>query len=226
MIARRGLHGLFGEDAHTVEGAAVRHHAVEERQIIRGREQTASRHREALAAVERIEKLTDGEFFEAILRRVRLVGLREACLLLLVGPKGRIVHAQRLEEPLGEDGFILHAADHFDDAPGGVDARVGVFGFAAGLEQQRHLRVAAHTLGQRLQVQRWGFHRRFEIKPAGVTEHLTHEDRMTRSHEFRLLRIGAEVHPLAFELRQILLHRIIDAHFTFIDQDHERRCLI
>lgn len=225
LIAGRGLHGFFGEDACAVERAAVRHHAVEERQVIRRREQAACRHREALAAVERIEKLAHGQFFEAILRCVRFVGLCEAGLLLLVGPKGRVVHAQRLEEPLSEEGFILHATDHFDDAACGVDASVGVLGFATGLEQQCHLRVAADALGQRLQIERWGFHRRFEIKPAGVAEHFTHQDRMTWSHEFMLLWIGAEVHPLTFELRQILLYRIIDANFALIDQDHERhRC--
>ncbi len=44
---------------------------------------------------------------------------------------------------------------------------------------------------------------------------------MTRSHELGLLRIGAAVHHLPFELRQMLLHRIIDTHLALIDEDHE-----
>ena len=222
LVARHRLHGLLGENAFAVQRAVVGHHAVKEREVIRSGKEAACGHGLPLRAFQRIEQLADGRLHQIILCRIGHVRVRQTLLLRLRGPEGGVAHAQWLEEPLLQKLLVAHAADHFDDAPRSIDACIGVLRLAARLKQQSHLGIAAHALRQRLEVQRGSLHRRFEIQPAGVAEHFTDEDGMPRRHQLGLGGVRAHIHLLAFELRQVLLHRIVHIHLALIHQDHER----
>ena len=221
LIAGHGLHGFLGENASAFEYAIVCQHLVEEGEILGGGEEATSGHGLALGVVQWVEELADGDLFEVILRSGGLVGFREARLLLFAGPEGGVAHAEGLEEALCEELFIGHAADDFDDAACGVDAGIGVLGFAAGLEEQGHLGITAHALGEGLQIERGGFHLGLEVEAAGVAEDLAHEDGMARGDELGLGGIGADIDLLAFELGEVFFYRIVHIDLAFIDEDHE-----
>jgi hypothetical protein len=74
---------------------------------------------------------------------------------LLVGQvKRRVLHPERIEEPLLEKRVEGHAAHDFDDSRGGVDAALRVFPFFAGLVLHRRGEPERDEIGERPGAQR------------------------------------------------------------------------
>ena len=133
---------LLGEVAFSLPLAALEDHAAEERNVGGGRKQATGRKRHAPAARTRIDERQGRHFLQAGLVGRGLVGLGQALELRRGGPKGRVLHAQGLEESLGHELLVGHPANHFDDAAGRVDAGIAVLVLAPRLELQGTRRVA------------------------------------------------------------------------------------
>ena len=64
--------------------------------------------------------------------------------------EGRVLHSQRIEEPFLEKRVKGHAAHHFNDARGGVDAALRVFPLLTRLILHRRREPERDEIGERL----------------------------------------------------------------------------
>ena len=125
--------------------------------------------------------------------------------------KGRVLHSQRIKEPFLEKRVKGHAAHHFNDARGGVDAALRVFPLFAGLILHRRREPERDEISERLCLLRVRTAR--FTQPGSVGEDL-------RDREIgRLARRGFQIGKLG----QIFRHRIGDVKFALILQHENRR---
>ena len=221
LAAGHFLHGLRGEVTLAVQFAAVEHHLTELRDVGCGGEEAAGGHRVTAGAVERVAELADAVRLQTGLGGVGFVRGGEAFDLCSVGPEGRVLHAEGLEEARVHEGFVALAGEDFDEAGGGVDAGVRVSVFRARLEDERGLGVARHGVTEREGVEGGLLGGGLEGQAAGVAEDFADGDGVGGGFEDRLA-VGAfaGVELLALELGQVFLHGVVEVQLALVHEHH------
>ena len=158
----------------------------------------------------------------SVLSVLGLVRLRQPLELLLVGPEGRVLHAERLEQALVQELLVGHAADDLDDAAGRVDAGVGVLVLAC------PARTAAASWRSSGPASRSGSRSSVGCSIADANGRPLVWLRISRtvigcfgclSSTWSVVALDRQ--PLALELRQVFLHRVVELHLALVHEHHQ-----
>ena len=177
LIGDHLLKGRGLKEALAVEFTLVEQHLVKLAEISGAGIKSAGGERGALGVMQGRAEAGVLRFDQGAALFILRVGFGQHVHMVRTRPEGRVLHAERIEEPLLHEVRVILAAGDFDDASEEVDGVVIVGPLGAGLAHERFAGIAHAHLGERDGVDRCAGSRHGRgVDAADVREQVLHGD--------------------------------------------------